>query len=137
MRDLEGGTGGKNTLILRGLPFQTTEEEVYNFIEETGCQRWLAPGAHPIALLVNSAGRASGFAEISLGRQADFGEVRAKLHLQYFGSRYVEVLPPKTTPSSALSSGRNDRNDRDRDYRQDRYDRNDRRGDRTQRSWRR
>jgi len=136
-RDFEGGTGGKNTLILRGLPYQTTETEVYNFIEENGCKRWLAPGANNVALLLNQHGRASGYAEISLGRQADFAEVRAKLHMQFFGQRYVEVLPNNKSAPGALSSGRHERDHSGRHERDHRNDWNDRRDDRTARSWRR
>jgi hypothetical protein len=132
------GTGSKNstanTLVLRGLPFSTTTAEVYNFIVECGCKQWIAQTAKPISLVENVAGRPSGYAEITLAKHADFAEVRAKIHLQYFGQRYVEVMPQKS--EFGLGNGRSHGNDK---Y-GSRYERErrERRDDRTTRdSWRR
>jgi len=129
VRDYDSGSGGKaSVLTLRGLPFQTTEAEVVNFIEEAGCKQWLANVSRPVCLLSNPQGRPSGYAEIQLARSSDFHEVRGKLHMRFFGQRYVEVLPLKQT---APQSSRADRYDGDRNDR-DRRDRSDR-----GRSWRR
>lgn len=82
-----------NVLVLRGLPFNVTEPEVYKFIEEVGAKRYLAHVDNPVNLLTNAQGKPSGFAEIHIGRSSDVAEARSKLHMEYFGSRYIEVLP--------------------------------------------
>jgi len=127
-------------LTLRGLPFSTTEAEVLSFVEQQGCKPLLAQGKMPIYLIHNPQGRPSGYAEISLARVADFHEVRSKLHMQYFGQRYVEVLPQKTS----APGGRNDRYDEGRGGGKggkgggrSHCDREDRDSDRTRGSWRR
>jgi hypothetical protein len=111
------GTGSKsaspNILSLRGLPFSTTEDEVYTFIEELGCTEWLAQIAKPITLVENAQGKPTGFAEITLAKTADFGTVRSKIHLQYFGKRYVEVMPQKAAFCTGRGGGGR-RGDRDR-----------------------
>jgi hypothetical protein len=124
------GKNPPNVLTLRGLPFQTSEAEVYDFIVEAGCKQWLAQISRPISLLSNPAGRPSGYAEVHLARSTDYQEVRGKLHMQYFGQRYVEVLPQKH--GAPLERG--SRPDR---YADDRHDRDRRDKDRNRGSWRR
>jgi len=95
------------SLVLRGLPFNVSEDDVAAFIDHAGALQDLAPGK-PIVLLNNAQGRPSGFAEVNLNRAADFWQVRQKLHMQRLGGRYIEALPPRnasksfggTTPSS-------------------------------------
>lgn len=85
-----------SVVILRGLPFTATEEDVAAFIEEAGMSRFLAP-FQPITLLINPQGKPSGFAEIALVSTADFWELREKLHMQRLGGRYIEVLQSRAT----------------------------------------
>jgi hypothetical protein len=126
-----GGGSKNNVLTLRGLPFVTTEAEVYDFVLEAGCKQWLAPISRPICLLNNLQGRPSGYAEIHLARASDFHLVRTALHMQYFGQRYVEVLPQRQgAPAGSHSGARSDYYETER-----RGDRRDR--DRGGRSWRR
>jgi len=137
VRECERSPSNGAVLTLRGLPFSTTEAEVLSFVEEQGCKPWLAQGKMPIHLIHNPMGRPSGYAEISIARVADFHEVRAKLHMQYFGQRYVEVLPQKTSAPGRYDEGRGGGKGgkgggRDRDR-----DREDRDSDRTRGSWRR
>lgn len=85
----------KTSVYLRGIPFNTTEEEVLSFIDIAGASRYLAP-VQPVELISNKQGRPSGFAEIRLAREKDIAELRERLHLQDFGGRYIEVLMPRT-----------------------------------------
>lgn len=140
-RDVDSPSGKStngSVLTLRGLPFQTTEGEVLSFVEEAGCKPWLAQVSRPVHLLSNAQGRPSGYAEIQLGRFSDYHEVRAKLHMQYFGQRYVEVLPHKQSAPLHSNSGHSGRSERDR-FDSDRHDRDRRDRDRADRnrSWRR
>jgi hypothetical protein len=119
-RDIPKSGKGKcnpstNPLVLRGLPFTVTEAELTSFIEEAGAKDYLAPVAKPINLLSNTQGRPSGFAELHLAKSADFWEVRDKLHMQYFGNRYIEVLPHRreNLPTIGGRSG----HDRNRSWR--------------------
>jgi hypothetical protein len=85
------------SLMLRGLPFSATEEDVVEFIEQMGASDTLAPG-HSVSLLINSQGRPSGFAEVQLAKASMFWEVQEKLHMQRLGGRYIEALAPQKTP---------------------------------------
>mmetsp|Transcript_7774 Transcript_7774/g.17055 ORF Transcript_7774/g.17055 Transcript_7774/m.17055 type:complete len:251 (+) Transcript_7774:96-848(+) len=88
------------TILLRGLPFGVSEDDVYNFIAEAGAAKALAPG-QPVNLIINPQGRPSGFAEIQLKRPHDTWEVRQKLHMRSLGGRYIEALPAR--PGKAMS----------------------------------
>jgi len=100
-RDAERGqddasrpSSGPSSVILRGLPFNATECEIKAFIKRQGVsQKDVAKDG--VALLANTQGRPSGFAEITLAPGADFWAVRELLHMQRIGSRYIEVLPPR------------------------------------------
>lgn len=95
-----------NTLVLRGLPFNVTEAEVYDFIEEVGAKRYLAHIDNPVNLLTNAQGKPSGFAEVHVGRTSDMAEVRGKIHNKYFGNRYIEVLPYRSEKHERFSDRR-------------------------------
>lgn len=94
-------TGEKAALVLRGLPFCATEADVLALIKQAGAAEALAQDK-PVRLLMNPSGRASGFAEVHLSSQADSCKVAEKLHMQRLGSRYLEVLPYRDSPSSKL-----------------------------------
>jgi len=93
------------TLLLRGLPFTATEEEVLAFVKQCGVsENLLAP--RPIVIITNSANRPSGFAEVRLAinelpdADARLAEAREALHLRCLGDRYIEVLPPRSKDSA-------------------------------------
>jgi len=94
----KGSAPGKQlatSLILRGLPFNCTVDDVVSFIEQAGALEFLAPVLKPIALLSNPQGRPSGFAEVQLIKTANYHEVFGKLNMQTLGGRYIEVLTPR------------------------------------------
>jgi RNA recognition motif-containing protein len=115
-KDLDSYSGGSknpNTLILRGLPFNVTEGEVRTFIKEAGVSRYLSPEDGAVSLITNMQGRPSGYAELQLAKATDYWEVRPKLHMRYFGQRYVEVLPQQSRPGQERNHERGyDRRDR-------------------------
>lgn len=94
-----GGAPTSTTLVLRGLPFNVTEDQVIDFVEQSGISWALAEegadGNPVVHLLVNAQGRPSGFAEIRLARESDFWEARAGVHMKSLGGRYIEALPPR------------------------------------------
>jgi len=93
------------SVVLRGLPFNVTEDEVLTFIRKAGVSREdLAPDA-VVALLANAQGRPSGFAEVRLARGVDFWDVRERLHMQHLRGRYIEALPPRPARKSAAKHG--------------------------------
>jgi len=85
-------SGCQQAIILRGLPFNVTEADVLDFVEDAGASKSLAP-SQPIFLLQNAQGRPSGFAEVQLNKNAHFWEVQKLLHMQRLGNRYIEALP--------------------------------------------
>jgi hypothetical protein len=92
-------------VVLRGLPFDVTEQQVLAFAEKAGVARNdLAPDSS-VVLLTNSQGRASGFAEVHLAEGVDLWTVRKSLHMQHLGGRYIEALPPKQARKAAMRTG--------------------------------
>lgn len=103
MADTEAGglgaqtVGGQGTVRIRGLPFDSTEEDILNFfsgleIVEDG-----------ITMVQNSAGRNKGHAFVRFASQemADEALERDRGHI---GHRYIEVFPCTTEPR--MGSGR-------------------------------
>lgn len=86
-----------SVLVLRGLPFNTTEAEIAAFLKKSGVKQESLIPDRKIVLLANVQGRASGFAEIHLAPGADFNDIRNRLHMQHLGGRYIEALPPRST----------------------------------------
>jgi len=82
------------SLVLRGLPFTSTMEEVTAFIDSVGVTKSLRPEEPRIVLLEDAHGRPSGFAEVHLSCSSEFWDCREKLHMQRLGGRYIEVLQP-------------------------------------------
>lgn len=82
--EMGGGGGGLyHTVRMRGLPFQTTEQEIAEFFEP------VCP-VH-ISLIYSRNGRPSGEAEVSFGSYQDATAAMQK-DKQYLGSRYVELF---------------------------------------------
>jgi len=95
-RDQKGRPRGSPTfLVLRGLPFNSTETEVRSFVESCGVGSDDLSSEGGVVLLANAQGRPSGFAEVHLARAADFWQIQQRLHKQNLGGRYVEALEPR------------------------------------------
>jgi len=92
--------GHWSSFVLRGLPFDVTENQVVSFIEQFAPAGILA-SMQAVTLVTNPQGKPSGFAEVQLDKRASFDEVRDKLHMQRLGDRYIEVLPPSSTKSKS------------------------------------
>jgi len=92
------------SLVLRGLPFTTSESEIKLFLERAGVGSKDVLKEVGIVLLSNPQGRATGFAEIHLAHGAHFAHVREKIHMQQLGGRYIEVLPPRQARKRAGGS---------------------------------
>lgn len=84
-----------HTLVLRGLPFNVSETEIWQFLESSGVGQDQLADDSAVVLLSNAQGRPSGFAEVYLARGADFWTVRDRLHMKRLGGRYIEALPPR------------------------------------------
>lgn len=98
----KGRAGADATsVVLRGLPFNVTEEEVLTFIRKAGVSRELLAPDGVVALLANAQGRPSGFAEVRLAQGANLRDVRVRLHMQHLRGRYIEALPPRPVRKSA------------------------------------
>jgi hypothetical protein len=82
-----------SSFVLRGLPFDVTEDDVVSFIEQLGAADAVS-SIQPVSLVTNPQGKPSGFAEVNLSKTSSFHEIQEKLHMQRLGGRYVEVLPP-------------------------------------------
>jgi len=88
-------------VVLRGLPFNVTQEDVRVFIRKAGVKCELLAPQGAVVLLANAQGRPSGFAEIRLAHGANVRDVRVQLHMQNLRGRYIEALPPRHTRKSA------------------------------------
>jgi hypothetical protein len=95
---------GTSFLVLRGLPFTVTKEDIISFIQGAGAYQSLTED--PVSLLSNRQGRPSGFAEVKLAHASDFWDVHEKLHMQRLGGRYIEVLPPRLPKDVTASCNR-------------------------------
>lgn len=95
----KAGRTARPQVVLRGLPFTITEAEVLAFVRNAGVRSEdLVDG---VVLLANAQGRPSGFAEIHLSKNADFWQIRQRLHMQTLGERYIEALPPRPARKAA------------------------------------
>lgn len=93
-------------LVLRGLPFNSTEAEVRSFVESCGVSSDDLSSDGGVVLLANAQGRPSGFAEVHLARAADFWQIQELLHKQNLGGRYVEALEPRPARKPGGGSSR-------------------------------
>eukprot|EP00747_Dinoflagellata_sp_TGD_P197371 gnl/TRDRNA2_/TRDRNA2_68633_c0_seq1.p1 gnl/TRDRNA2_/TRDRNA2_68633_c0~~gnl/TRDRNA2_/TRDRNA2_68633_c0_seq1.p1 ORF type:complete len:323 (-),score=40.04 gnl/TRDRNA2_/TRDRNA2_68633_c0_seq1:137-988(-) len=92
-----------SSLVLRGLPFSTSEDDVVSFFEAFGVAHCLAPG-RAVELLSDATGRPSGFANVHLNHAAEFDYVRERIHMQRLGTRFIEVLPPRRTAGRRVAA---------------------------------
>eukprot|EP00927_Polykrikos_kofoidii_P008138 TRINITY_DN13379_c0_g1_i1.p1 TRINITY_DN13379_c0_g1~~TRINITY_DN13379_c0_g1_i1.p1 ORF type:complete len:303 (-),score=42.54 TRINITY_DN13379_c0_g1_i1:117-1025(-) len=85
----------RSSVILRGLPYQVTEDEIAEFLSEQGIGAFLAI-EKPVTIVLTAQGRPSGLAEVRLMPFADMPLVRQMVDRKYLGGRYVEVFLPNT-----------------------------------------
>jgi RNA recognition motif-containing protein len=78
---------------LRGLPFDTSKQEVCSFFSHKGLSDRIAEGGASIQILTKPNGKPSGCATVELRRAEDIAVVQKVLHMAHFGARYVEVFP--------------------------------------------
>lgn len=106
-REQKGRARGTPTfLVLRGLPFNSTEAEIRSFVENCGVHSDDLSADGGVVLLANAQGRPSGFAEVHLARAADFWQIQQLLHKQNLGGRYVEALEPRPARKPGGGSSR-------------------------------
>lgn len=88
-------------LRLRGLPFDTTSNDVLAFFAQHGVADRIADGINAVQIMSKSTGKPSGNAIVQLRNADDVGIVHKTLHKEIMGSRYIEVLahPPAATGS--------------------------------------
>ena len=79
-------------VLLRGLPFDSTELHVWEFLQEHGVDNQVSDEADAVRVLMKASGRPSGQAEVKTMSYADAEEAVERLHLQYNGSRVVEAF---------------------------------------------
>jgi len=89
------------SVILRGLPFNVTKDDVLGFVLQAGVPLESLAQKEAVTLLANAQCRPSGFAEVRLAHGVDFRGVRARLHMQYLRGRYIEAFPSKAGRKSA------------------------------------
>lgn len=92
---------GPPMVRLRGLPFDTTKQEVCSLFSHKGLSDRIADESNSIQILTKSNGKPSGNALVQLRKVEDIGVVQTMLHLTTFGTRYVEVLPHPPVGSQA------------------------------------
>lgn len=94
---------GPPEVRLRGLPFDTTEQDVLSFFAQQGVADRVAEVSNAVEVMSKSNGKPSGHAVVQLRRAQDVDVVQRALHMANLGNRYVEVLPraAATTASSS------------------------------------
>jgi len=86
---------------LRGLPFDTTKQEICSLFSHKGLSDRIADESDSIQILTKNNGKPSGNTLIQLRKVEDIGVVQKVLHLTTFGTRYIEVLPHPPVASQA------------------------------------
>lgn len=89
---------------LRGLPFDTTAQEVLAFFAQHGVANRVSDGSNAVQLMTKSNGKPSGSAMVQLRNFDDVDVVQRTLHLATIGKRYVEVLTPNASEPKAPTS---------------------------------
>jgi RNA recognition motif-containing protein len=89
--------GAPPMVRLRGLPFDTTKQEVCSLFSHKGICDRISDGSNPIQILTKNNGKPTGNALVQLRKVEDIAVVQKVLHLTTFGTRYIEVLPHSAT----------------------------------------
>jgi RNA recognition motif-containing protein len=93
--------GAPPMVRLRGLPFDTTKQEVCSLFSHKGISDRISDDSNSIQILTKNNGKPSGNALVQLRKVEDIAVVQKVLHLTTFGTRYVEVLPHSLAGSQA------------------------------------
>jgi len=80
----------ESALLLRGLPYQATENDIRHFL---GSFTKKLKGDAPIQMILNKGKRPSGFAKIQLDNPNSARDACKCLHKHLMADRYVEVFP--------------------------------------------
>lgn len=86
---------------LRGLPFDTTKQEICSLFSHKGISDRISEDSNSIQILTKNNGKPSGNALVQLRKVEDISVVQKVLHLTTFGTRYVEVLSHSPAGSQA------------------------------------
>jgi len=91
-----GGIGNDNrggaTMRLRGLPYQSTEQDVLAFFAQHDVVDRIDDRPKAVCLLTRSNGRPSGSAIVSMRDRSDAELAQRILNGQWMGNRYIEVF---------------------------------------------
>jgi RNA recognition motif-containing protein len=90
---------------LRGLPFQSAEQDVLAFFAQHDIVDRIADGPDAVKILTRSNGRPSGQAIVRLQTAADAELSQSMLHGQWMGSRYIEVFLLTEEENTAQATG--------------------------------
>jgi len=96
---------GPPMVRLRGLPFDTTEQDVLSFFAQQGVADRVAEVSNAVEVMSKPNGKPSGNAVVQLRRAEDVDMVQRALHMANLGSRYVEVLPHTQAATVSSSQG--------------------------------
>lgn len=77
---------------LRGLPFDSTDQDVYCFFSKYDVVDHIHSGPDPVQLLAKPNGRKSGIAMVRLNTLSEARKVRDVLQGKMMGTRYIEVF---------------------------------------------
>jgi RNA recognition motif-containing protein len=80
-------------LRLRGLPFTTTEQDIFAFFAKHDVVEMIAEVNKAVKMIMKPNGKASGQAIVVMKSKQEADITQAALHGQWMGSRYIEVFP--------------------------------------------
>lgn len=91
-------------LRLRGLPWDTTEQDIYSFFAKYDLVEMIAEGdAKAVKLLTKPNGKPSGQAEVQMVGSEEALLAKGAIHGQYMGRRYIEVIDVVEVPQPKQS----------------------------------
>lgn len=88
-------------LRLRGLPYETTVQDVLTFFAHHNVADRVAMAHDAVQMMTKGNGKPSGNAIVQLRSISDAVVVQKVLHMQNMGVRYIEVLPHPSTSGRA------------------------------------
>lgn len=81
-----------STVRLRGLPFTSTEQDVFAFFAQFDIVDRIAEGPKAVSLLFKLSGKPLGQAVVQMNSHKDAEDAKRVLHGQWMGNRYIEVF---------------------------------------------
>jgi len=88
----EGGSVGSVALRLRGLPYNSSEQDIFAFFAKHDMVEHIADVTKAVKLLPKANGKASGHAIVEMCSRESADLARAHINGQWMGQRYVEVF---------------------------------------------